>query len=141
MAVNDIRAQVAYLQGLAEGLDLDTGSPEGRVLSAMLDVLVEMAEAQTELAEYVEDVDYDLGAVEETLYGDDDDDDDQIVQFLPSQAFLLDDDGVEIAVCPACGETLAASAGDVDGDLDVVCPTCGCSVSDEYVDEIETVID
>lgn len=137
--MNDIRAQVAYLQGLAEGLDLDTGSPEGRVLSAMLDVLVEMAEAQTELAEYVEDVDYDLGALEETLY--DDDDDGEVIQFMPSQAFLLDDDGVELAVCPECGETLAASAGIVDGDLDVVCPSCGCPVSDEYVDDMETVID
>ena len=141
IAVNDIRAQVAYLQGLAEGLDLDTGSPEGRVLSAMLDVLAEIAENQTELAEYVEDVDYDLGALEETLYGDEDDEGGQIVQFMPSQAFLLDDDGVEVAVCPECGETLAASAGDVDGDLDVVCPGCGCTVSDEYVDDMETVID
>ncbi|MDF2631215.1 MAG: hypothetical protein K0R39_5046 [Symbiobacteriaceae bacterium] len=138
MAVNDIRSQVAYLQGLAEGLDLDTGSPEGRVLSAMLDVLADIAEAQTELAEYVEDVDYDLGALEETLYGDEDD---EVVEFVPSQAFLLDDEGVEMAVCPDCGETLAASAGDIDGDLDVVCPSCGCSVCDEYVDDLETVID
>lgn len=140
--MNDIRAQVAYLQGLAEGLDLDTGSPEGRVLSAMLDVLVDIAEAQTELAEYVEDVDYDLGALEETLYGDEDDEDGRLVEFMPSQAFLLDDDGVEVAFCPECGETLGATAGDMAGNLDVVCPSCGCSVCDEYVDDdMETVID
>lgn len=139
--MNDIRAQVAYIQGLAEGLDLDTGSPEGRVLSAMLDVLADIAEAQTDLAEYVEDVDYDLGALEETLYGDEDEDD-ELVECVPAQAFLLDDDGVEMAVCPECGETLGAAAGDVRGNLDVVCPSCGCAVCDEYVDgDMETVID
>jgi hypothetical protein len=132
--VTDIRTKVAYLQGLAEGLELDTGSPEGRVLSSMLDVLVDIAEqvddvaeAQNELAEYVEDVDYDLGALEESVFGENDDDQ---IRFVPEEAFLQED-GMELTMCPECGETLAAAAGDIDSDFDVVCPSCGCTVCAE----------
>lgn len=143
--MNDIRSQVAYLQGLAEGLDLDTGSPEGRVLSSMLDVLASLAdevtnitEAQSELAEYVEDVDYDLGALEETIYQGDN----HVVEFVPAHALLEDEDGLELTICPECGETLAACAGDIDTELDVICPSCGCMVCDDtYADHTETVID
>ncbi|HWI65284.1 MAG TPA: AraC family transcriptional regulator [Symbiobacteriaceae bacterium] len=144
--MNDIRSKVAYLQGLAEGLDLDTGSPEGRVLSSMLDLLVDIADevtnitdAQNELAEYVEDVDYDLGALEETIYQEDDDE--GVVQFIPSQHLMLEEDGVELTVCPECGETLSAAAGDIETELDVICPTCGCMVCEGYVDSPETVSD
>lgn len=143
--MNDIRSKVAYLQGLAEGLDLDTGSPEGRVLSSMLDVLVEIAdevtsinEAQSELAEYVEDVDYDLGALEETIYQDDAD---QMVEFVPAHALMDTGDGVELTFCPECGETLSATAGEIDAELDMICPSCGCMVCEEYVDHPETAID
>lgn len=138
--MNDVRAKVAYLQGLAEGLDLDTGSPEGRVLSSMLDVLVEIAdeveeisEAQTSLAEYVEDVDFDLGALEESLYGDEDEGG-EVVRFLPESALLEEEDGVRLTCCPECGETLAADAGEIDSGLDAVCPSCGCMVTDEFQD-------
>ena len=138
--MNDIRAQVAYLQGLAEGLDLDGGTPEGRVLSAVLEVLGEMADeltdvvdAQAELAEYVEDVDYDLGALEETIYSDDDDTG-EVVRFVPEDEMLQLEDGVALTVCPECGETLAAAAGMVDDDLDVVCPNCGCMITNAFAD-------
>lgn len=143
--MNDIRAKVAYLQGLAEGLDLDTGSPEGRVLSSMLDVLVDLAdevsavgEAQTELAEYVEDVDYDLGALEETIYQDAGE---QVIDFIPSQHFISQEDGMELTCCPECGETLSATAGDIETEVDMICPSCGCMVCEEYVDSPETVVD
>jgi hypothetical protein len=131
--VNDIRAKVAYLQGLAEGLDLDTGSPEGRVLSSMLDVLIDLADqvedvtdAQVELAEYVEDVDFDLGALEESVYGDEEE---EVVRFVPEDALMEHEDGVEMTFCPECGETLAAAAGDIDSEFDAICPSCGCMVS------------
>lgn len=138
--MTDIRARVAYLHGLAEGLDIDTGSPEGRLISSMIDVLGDLAEqltdvteAQTELAEYVEDVDYDLGALEESVYleedeDEEDDDDLEHVRFIPEELMMDEEDGVEMILCPQCGETLAAGAGEIDTELDVVCPTCGCAV-------------
>ncbi len=47
--MTDLRSRVAYLHGLAEGLDLDTGSPHGRVLAGVLDVLGDLAEEIEEL--------------------------------------------------------------------------------------------
>jgi hypothetical protein len=105
--VDDIRARVAYLNGLAEGLQIDASSPEGRVLSSVIDVLGDLAEQMTglaeahdEMADYVEDLDYDLGALEEAHY----DNRDEVIRFVPATDLDdVDDDDVEV-VCE-CGET------------------------------------
>lgn len=130
--MKDIRTKVAYLHGLAEGLEIEDTSPEGRILSSMLDVLSEMAdqitelkEAQEELAEYVEDVDYDLGELEDSVYGDEDEDDHCHVSGVTEE-----DDGVFTVTCPRCGKTVAIGACDEDGDQ-VVCPVCNAPMSDD----------
>lgn len=138
--MTDIRAKVAYLQGLAEGLDIDQSSAEGRVLSSMIDVLGDIAEematvgeVQEELAQYVEDVDYDLGALEEAVYADDDEDSEEIY-FVPEDALVQEEDGVELLSCPECGETVAAGSGELDVEFEGICPTCGCAVIDAGLD-------
>lgn len=136
--MSDLRAQVAYLQGLAEGLDVEVASNEGRILSSIIQVLGDMAdqvsviaEAHEELAEYVEDVDYDLGALEESVYVvDDDDDDEQGVTFVPEEWITQREDGVDFLACPQCGEAFGAGFGDVDSQFECVCPSCGCIVAD-----------
>ena len=40
----EISEKVAYLKGLAEGLNLDTESKEGKLIAAIIDVLDDMAE-------------------------------------------------------------------------------------------------
>lgn len=134
--MNDIRTKVAYLHGLAEGMDLEATSPEGRVLTSILDVMSDIAEqitdvqeAQDELAEYIEDVDYDLGLLEETVYGEDDDEDDE-EYLVPSSAVTEEEDGVVMITCPSCGETLAAGQGEGTVALDVTCPVCGATMRD-----------
>lgn len=124
--LSDIRARVAYLQGLAEGLDLDAGTAEGRILTSMIDVLGEMAdevisitEAQEDLVEYMDEVDHDLGDVEETLFGDEEsslaEDEDEL-------------DGVpHLHVCPQCGEETAGFES-VEVVAETVCPSCGCEI-------------
>lgn len=140
--MNDLRSKVAYLHGLAEGLDIDTNSSEGRVLAAMIDVLGDVAEAvddvyeaQGELAEYVEEVDDDLSVLEESVFEAEEEDDGEQLLFIPDDAISEVEDGVEIFYCPNCGETLSASAGSMEDDdeLDVNCPVCGCSMmTDEH---------
>ena len=39
----EITEKVAYLKGLAEGMELDTGKKEGKLLSAIIDVLEDIA--------------------------------------------------------------------------------------------------
>lgn len=130
--MSDFRSKVAYLHGLAEGLDLDVSSSEGRVLAAMLDVMGDLADAmdevydaQDELADYVEEMDDDLSAIEECVF----DGDEEEIAFVPEEAVTDMEDGVEMVCCPECGETLSAGAGDLDDDeFDVTCPVCGCSL-------------
>lgn len=71
--------KAAYLKGLAEGLSLDKTTPEGKLLTAMLDLLGDVTDAIGEIDEdleylndYVEELDEDLGSVESAVYGEDD---------------------------------------------------------------------
>ena len=45
----EISEKVAYLKGLAEGLNLDTDSKEGKLIAAIIDVLDDMAEKFAEV--------------------------------------------------------------------------------------------
>jgi uncharacterized protein YbaR (Trm112 family) len=121
--MSDLRSRVAYLHGLAEGLDVNQSSVEGRVLMGVLDVLGDLAEnievlaeSHDELADYIEEMDDDLSDVEERVFDE------------------VDDVGVEMVCCPECGEVLSAGAGErAEFEADVSCPVCGASLiaSDE----------
>ena len=78
----EISEKVAYLKGLAEGLNLDTESKEGKLIAAIIDVLDDMAEkfadVEDELCDVEDGLDAvsdDLSDVEEALYEMDDEDD------------------------------------------------------------------
>ena len=71
--------EVAYLKGLAEGLEISKENKEGKIIHKIIDVLetfadsiVDLDEEQAELAEYIESIDEDLSDVEDDLYEDDD---------------------------------------------------------------------
>ena len=78
-----ISEKVAYLKGLAEGLDLDTEkSKEGKLISVMIGILEEMAmsiedleENDLDLGEEIDVLSDDLADVEEVVFGDDFDED------------------------------------------------------------------
>ncbi|NLJ78040.1 MAG: hypothetical protein GX329_01625 [Tissierellia bacterium] len=85
--------RVAYLRGLAQGLDIDQESKDGRLLINIVDVLedfadaiIEMADNYGELEEYVSYIDEDLTDVEDELYGFEDDED-----CFPYEDFDCDD--------------------------------------------------
>ncbi|MBC8590581.1 CD1247 N-terminal domain-containing protein [Wansuia hejianensis] len=70
--------KVSYLQGLADGLNVDENSSEGKLLVHIIDTLGEFAEAleevsenQMDLEDYVNFIDEDLADLEEDIYGDD----------------------------------------------------------------------
>jgi len=136
--MTDLRSRVAYLQGLAEGLDIDVGSAHGRVLAGVLDVLgdiadeiEELTEFQGDLADYVEEMDDDLSSVEDEVYTDSE------IVFIPDEDEVDDDDGpVAVLTCAECGRPIGARAGLMTADeLEVTCPVCGCTMEvDEVVD-------
>lgn len=99
----EISEKVAYLKGLAEGLNLDTESKEGKLIAAIIDVLDDMAEKFAEIDDELCDVEDgldavsdDLSDVEETLYFalDDDEDEDEDDEDIDDE----DDDEDDISV-------------------------------------------
>ena len=129
--------KVAYIRGLAEGLELDESKKEVKVLNAMLELLDDMAATVSELeegyqdmADQLDEVDADLGDLEEEYYGggcdcgDDDceecgcgcEDDDDEEDFM--------DDVYYDVTCPICQETICLSE-DVIAEGKIDCPNCG----------------
>ena len=114
--------RTAYLKGLAEGLALDETKPEGKVIAEMVKLLDEMANSIADLEEdcdtlydYIEEIDEDLGAVEEIVYDGDDCD-------CCDCDCDCDDDFFEVT-CPNCGETVCFD--ETVDPTDLICPSCG----------------
>ena len=124
-----ISEKVAYLKGLAEGLDLDTmKSKEGKLISVMIGILEELAMSVEDLEENAlnlgEEIDVlsdDLADVEEVVFDEDEDSED------------YDDDWFEVE-CPTCGaDILVDDDALVDGEVE--CPSCGTRYAMELTDD------
>ena len=112
-----ISEKVAYLKGLAEGLNLDTEkSKEGKLISVMIGILEEVLSD-------------DLADVEAEVFGEEEDDEDD-----------EDEDDYFEVECPNCEEPLiiddeALAAGEIQ------CPNCqtrfSLDLSDDTVEEDE----
>ena len=125
----EITEKVAYLKGLMEGMELDTGKKEGKLLAAIIDVLddialelVDMQEAQEELGDGLDAVSDDLEDVEDLLFGEDEDEDEE--DLLDEDDLLEDEEDCYATTCPACEETIYFD-GSVLEDGEVICPNCG----------------
>jgi len=54
--VDELRERIAYLQGLAEGLKLEEGKDEARILSQVIDILADLADELEDLQVALEDL-------------------------------------------------------------------------------------
>ena len=129
-----ISENAAYIKGLFDGYEIDKNTKEGKIISEMLVLLADMADKinaleadNKELHEYVEELDHDLGEVEEELYFDDDFDEDEYDDYDDlnddDEDFDLEDDEFYEIECPSCGEIVCFDDSlEVD---DLVCPACG----------------
>ncbi len=120
----EIMEKVAYLKGLAEGMELDTDKKEGKLLSAIIDVLEDIAleiedieDEQAELADGLDAVSDDLEDVEDIVFGDDEDD-----EYYEDD--LDEDEDCYATTCPTCEETIYFDESILE-DGEVVCPNCG----------------
>lgn len=123
----EITEKVAYLKGLAEGMELDAGKKEGKLLLAIIDVLEDIAlelndieDAQEELGEGLDAVSDDLEDVEDLLYGEDDEDDEPEYELDD----LGEDEDCYATTCPTCEETIYFDESVLE-DGEVICPNCG----------------
>lgn len=123
----EITEKVAYLKGLAEGMELDTGKKEGKLLSAIIDILDDIAleiedmnDYQQELADGLDAVSDDLEDVEDVVFGEDDEDFDDEYEYDD----LDEDEDCYATTCPTCEETIYFDESVLD-DGEVICPNCG----------------
>ena len=102
--------EVAYLKGLAEGLEISKETKEGKIIHKIIDVL---DEEQCDLAEYVESIDEDLSDIEDDIYDDDElDEDCDDLSFIEME-------------CPNCNDLVEIDEELLyDDEVDVVCPNC-----------------
>lgn len=129
--MSSLSDRVAYLKGLAEGMEIGEESKVGKMILAIIDTLGETADAiqqlvdeHEELDEYVESIDDDLAEIEEALFDDDDDDDEDD-----------DDDDLIECECPHCSNTIYFDAESFDLAEDHKCPNCGKPLFDEVTEE------
>lgn len=161
----NLTEKTAYIKGLAEGLEFDKTTKEGKLLAALIDLVDEMAAEIADIHTDIEEIDHDLDYLND--YIEELDDDLEVVEdFLDEEVELdeedLDDEdwdneddlcdgncdacnglaceGEEYfeIVCPSCGETVC-----FDEDLDpenLICPACGekfgCIVDEEDFEKL-----
>ena len=125
----EITEKVAYLKGLAEGMELDTDKKEGKLLAAIIDVLDDMAleiedlkDAQEELGDGLDAVSDDLEDVEDVVFGEDDEDDEDEDDYEYDE--LDEDEDCYATTCPTCEETIYFDESVLE-DGQVICPNCG----------------
>lgn len=148
--MKDLKQQVAYLQGLAEGLDISNDTKEGKVITKIIDVLEGMAVSiddlkmqQSDIETYLESIDDDLNDLEEDFYDDEEDETDYVEVKCPGcqdivcfDADILDDDDLVEVTCPRCNEVVFIN----DGSYDDPC-TCGeedCEDDEEFDEDKKT---
>ena len=115
-----ISEKVAYLKGLAEGLNLDTEkSKEGKLISVMIGILEEVGlsiedleENAQALGEEIDVLSDDLADVESVVFEDEDDGEEED----------YDDDWFEVE-CPTCEEPLIIDDKALAEGF-IQCPNC-----------------
>ena len=133
--------RASYLRGLMEGLELDPNAKETKVLNAMLELLDDLALSVEELedgfdllSQQVDEIDEDLGAVEEDFYGLEEEDD---CCCGHHHHYHDDFEDAEFEVtCPSCGTTIELTDEMLEEDS-VVCPNpdCGEVLEFDFDDE------
>ena len=126
-----ISEKVAYLKGLAEGLNLDTEkSKEGKLISVMIGILEEVGlsiedleENPLALGDEIDVLSDDLADVESVVFEDEEEDEDE-----------EDEDDYFEVECPNCEEPLiiddeALAAGEIQ------CPNCETRFSLDLSDD------
>ena len=138
-----ISEKVAYIQGLFDGLKLDTErSGEARILSEVLDVLREvglqldgMDAALDQFDEELDTLGDTVADLEEAVF-DDEDEQDEDLEDLDDEE---DEDFFEIP-CPTCGEDLVVDDEALAAGL-VECPVCGGKFALSFEDEKDKPFD
>ena len=116
--------RAAYLQGLADGMKLDTAKNEGKLLREIIDFLADIADEiealddeQGFIADQIDELEEEVEMIGDEVFCDCDEDYDE-------------DDEFEIS-CDGCGEDIIVTTEDLmDGEI--LCPNCGEKIEFDF---------
>lgn len=125
--MNYLKERVAYLKGLAEGMQLSDATNEGKLLKAVIEVLDDVAlavddieEVQEELSEQIDNMDEDLADIERIVFDEDRDAEEDEECEEPGE---FD--------CPHCGETIHIEEASINKES-IECPHCHREIEIEW---------
>ena len=129
-----------------DGMELDPNAKETKIFNAIVELLddlsvsvEEMEDEYGELAEQVDEIDHDLGALEEDFYGLEDEEEGCGCGggCHHHHHHDEDDDGMDMAYgvnCPNCGADIPLTDEVLDAE-EIICPGCGEKLEFEFEDE------
>ena len=136
-----ISEKAAYLKGLMDGLQLDTEKAEGKMISAIVDLLgdvtkrlADVEETTIAISDELDEIEEDLDAIEDYILDededddwddDDDDDDEDEDEDWDDEGFDFgDEDSIIYEVECACGERIQFDEETLEKGS-MICPNCG----------------
>ena len=143
-----ISEKAAYLKGLMDGLKLDTEAAEGKMISAMVELLGDMAKKVTDIedttiaiSDELDEIEEDLDAIEDFIMDEDEDDydeddyeDDEDEEYEEGFDFG-DEDSIIYEVECACGNIIDFDEETLE-EGSIICPNCGETL-EFSVDDVE----
>lgn len=113
--------RAAYIKGLADGLNIDESTNEGKLFAAIIELMQDFADEVSLLEDKVEELEEEIEYLED--YDDDDDFDDE------------DDDLDYFEVqCEKCGNIIYIDEDILGSDDEIRCPKCGELIEIEFED-------
>ena len=153
-----ISEKSAYLKGLMDGLKLDTEKAEGKMISALVELVGDMAKRITDIEETtiaisdeLDEIEEDLDAIEDYILDEEDEDEDDFEDDLFDEDDFEDEDFEEgfdygdedttiYEVECACGEIINFDEETLEKGS-MTCPNCGelleFSLEDDDEEELE----
>lgn len=126
----ELSEKAAYLKGLIEGLGIDDSTKEGKVLRAVSELLGDLAAAVVELDSdlsiaysQIDELEEELGELEDDLYGDDEEDADDDGEADYGEQYEL--------TCPKCGTRNLVDEETLMSE-EVYCAHCGTPFNIEF---------
>ena len=142
-----ISEKSAYLKGLMDGLKLNTESDEGKMISAIVDLLGDMAKRVTDIEETtiaisdeLDEIEEDLDAIVDFIMDEEDDEDWEDYEDWDEEDELDegfdygDEDSTIYEVVCACGEVINFDEETLEKGS-MTCPNCGETLEFSFDDE------
>ncbi|MBO5324108.1 MAG: hypothetical protein J6A88_08430 [Oscillospiraceae bacterium] len=149
-----ISEKSAYLKGLMDGLNLDTEAAEGKMISAIVDLLGDLTKKVTDIedttiaiSDELDEIEEDLDAIEDFImdeeddyddFDDDDDDyyDDDEDEYDEEGFDFGDEDSTIYEVVCACGNVINFDEDTLE-EGSIICDECGETLEFSFEDEDE----